>query len=121
MITKTRKLHEDEKKLIVAMIHNSDNKWHHFLENLSNILVSELLDGGMGSLCFEAMNRENRKLGKIIAECEFNDADDVLVSATLNLDEQNRLFELDLWKVDFTPLISLPNPEKIQFKKQLNS
>jgi hypothetical protein len=65
-------------------------------------LVDEMNDGGMGSLLF--VGAADRRFGRCIGECEFDDADGVLVSVALNLDQRDELFELDLWKVDFSPL-----------------
>ena len=65
-------------------------------------LVEEMSDGGMGSLLFAGS--VDRRFGECIGEAEFNDADGVLVSVALNVDQRGELFELDLWKVDFSPL-----------------
>ncbi|QQO17442.1 hypothetical protein JJB99_15535 [Bradyrhizobium diazoefficiens] len=65
-------------------------------------LVEDMNDGGMGSLRF--VGSLDRRLGKCIGEAEFDDADGVLVSVALNVDQRGELFELDLWKVDFSPL-----------------
>jgi hypothetical protein len=32
----------------------------------------------------------------------------VALSITINADQHGSLFEMDIWKVDFTPLIRLP-------------
>jgi hypothetical protein len=59
-------------------------------------------DGGMGSLRFVGTN--DRRFGRRIGSAEFNDTDGTLVSVALNLDQYGELFELDLFKVDFSPL-----------------
>jgi hypothetical protein len=59
-------------------------------------------DGGMGSLRF--VGSADRRFGKCIGEAEFDDLDGVPVSVALNVDQYGQLFELDLWKVDFSPL-----------------
>jgi hypothetical protein len=64
--------------------------------------VEEMNDGGMGSLLF--VGAPDRRFGRCIGEAEFDDADGVRVSVALNLDQRDELFELDLWKVDFSPL-----------------
>ena len=64
----------------------------------------------MGSLRFISKTATaEQKFGRRAAECFFNDLDDVLVIATLNLDQDGELFELDVWKVDFSPLLSWPD------------
>lgn len=65
-------------------------------------------DGGMGSLSFVS-SKPHRAMGKVAGECTFSDADGMLVDAALLLDKEGDLFELDLWKVDFSPLIQIPD------------
>ena len=45
------------------------------------------------------------------------DDDGVLVSIELTVDERDELFELDFWKVDFSPLRRYPNPEDLKHLK----
>ncbi len=68
-------------------------------------------DGAMGSLRFSERGQDkgDRKLGKKVAELEFMDADGIPVSAVLFLDEAGHLFELDIFKADFSPLITIPS------------
>ena len=77
----------------------------------SDLLVKPLNDGGMGSLLLLPKGIKescDRALGKKVSECQFTDVDGIDVIASLNVDNQGRLFELDIWKTDFTPLISIP-------------
>lgn len=48
-----RRLTKQEKDIISAMIDAGDPKWHHLKNLLATIMVSEMNDGGMGSLLFE--------------------------------------------------------------------
>lgn len=75
-----------------------------------NLLVRSMDDGKMGSLLlFPGGIIENgRKFGARVSELKFNDADGVEVIASLNADELGRMFELDSWKTDFSPLIQIP-------------
>ena len=75
-----------------------------------NAVVEEMADGGMGSLRFESMSSgsSTRRLGEVFAQGEFDDEDGIPVSFTINLDSEGRLFELDLWRVDFEPLKRFP-------------
>lgn len=66
-------------------------------------LVKPMMDGGMGSLRF-VNSHPNRRFGRKLGEAQFTDSDGILVSATLNADQFGELFELDIWKVDFSPL-----------------
>jgi len=85
------------------------------LENLSaewrnTLLVSPMDDGGMGSLLLfpNEYTTDGRRFGKCVSEYLFRDADEIDVLASLNLDREDQLFELDMWKVDFNPLICWP-------------
>ena len=80
-----------------------------------DVLVEQMADGGMGSLRFLIPSIENsmRRLGEVFAQGEFNDEDGVPVSFTVNLDKDGKLFELDLWRVDFEPLKRLPRKNEV--------
>lgn len=82
-------------------------------EDISQMRVSPMRDAGMGSLQFAAGTARPR-FGKEVAACQFHDEDGVLVSATLNLDQHGRLFEMDVWKVDFSPLRRWPTADEIR-------
>ena len=45
--------------------------------------------------------------GGEVSRLQFRDKDGVLVSASLNVDQNGALFEVDIWKVDFSPVIEL--------------
>ncbi len=77
------------------------------LSDLSSAEVIEMSDGGMGSLRFSPF--QHRIFGSEIAQLQFNDLDGVPVSATVNLDDHGRLLELDIFKSDFSPLLSFPS------------
>ena len=68
-------------------------------------------DGGMGSIRFDGV--DNRKLGKTLIELKYVDDDGIDVSIAVNLDDNGKLYELDFWKVDFSPLRSYPRPEQV--------
>jgi hypothetical protein len=71
------------------------------------MVVSPMPDGGMGSLAL-GMGYDSRQMGRQVAECHFVDKDQVSVSATLNVDTQGEPYEVDMWKVDFEPIIEWP-------------
>ena len=75
-----------------------------------DLLACPMDDGGMGSIVLAPLPISviPRRFGSQVAEVWFSDADGVAVSATLNTDEEGELFELDVWKVDFSPLIRIP-------------
>jgi hypothetical protein len=111
-----RKLREEEVDLITAMARHS-SKSNEILRSLSDRLVEDMKDGGMGSLRFKDADNRERRLGKKIAEAEFTDEDGIPVSAVLNLDDNGELFELDIWKVDFSALKRYPQPEELRQKR----
>ncbi|MCW2411880.1 hypothetical protein M2345_001639 [Sphingobium sp. B8D3D] len=73
------------------------------------LLVEEMDDGGMGSLSFVSQKLE-RTYGGEAGSCGFYDEDGMQVRVGLILDQDGDLYELDLWKVDFSPLIKIPEP-----------
>ncbi len=74
------------------------------------LFVSPMDDGEMGSLyLFPKIERnKDRKFGEQVSEFQFTDADGIEVIASLNVDICGNLFELDIWKTDFSKLIELP-------------
>ena len=76
-------------------------------------LIQLIDDGGMGSFkIFENDSeiKNDRKFGKQIAEYNFVDDDNVVVIVSLNLDQSNKLFEVDIWKTDYSPVIKIKFP-----------
>ena len=116
-----RTITTDEYDFLIR-VEKATGKDLHGLGLSPTALVEEMPDGGMGSLRFVVPMPENsgRRLAEVFAQGEFNDADDVLVSFTVNLDEKGRLFELDLWRVDFEPLQRLPT-ENIEVRMVADS
>ena len=73
-----------------------------------HMLVSDL-NGGMGSVRFVSdVEGDARRFGRRIAELEFADDDGATVVASLNVDQDGRLFEIDIWKTDFGSVIRYP-------------
>ena len=81
--------------------------------DVNSIQVEPMSDGDMGSLRFAPFD-PGRRLGSTPSGCEFRDTDGVLVSAELNLDQDGVPFEIDVWKVDSTPLQVWPSRQDIQ-------
>src|SRR5436305_15315945 len=97
-----RKINESEKAMLKYLIKQASlqlpDEWYQ------NLLVQKMDDGGMGS--FSIFENEDdigtkRKFGKQVSEYEYVDDDGVLVLVSLYLDEQNKPFEVDVWKVDY--------------------
>jgi hypothetical protein len=74
--------------------------------DITNIEVVELNDGGMGSLGI-GKNYSNISFGKQVAKYKFKDEDGVEVFFALNLDTNGELYEIDVWKIDFSPTRTL--------------
>lgn len=103
-----RLLNLAEKELILHMLDRA-SRAAHFRDMLADYLVEDMSDGGMGSVRFSSPNAEGRRLGELLYQMEFADEDGVPVIATLFLDSLGQLFELDMWKVDFSPLKRFPD------------
>jgi hypothetical protein len=111
----TRLMSCDEKGVVAALL-KSKGSPPNLIESLDDLLVTEMSDGGMGSLLLRPKSSESavRSFGQQFALGEFDDLDGVLVSIALNLDKSGNLFELDVWKVNFAPLLKWPNPKDIR-------
>lgn len=81
--------------------------------------VEDMQDGGMGSIRFLELDASERRLGGTIAEAEYVDEDGVVVTITINVDQNRRLYELDFWKVDFSPLTRYPRPSAVVLKSSI--
>ena len=78
---------------------------------LETSCVMDMQDGGMGSIRF--IGDEPHSFGKALVEAQYLDSDGVLVSIAVNVDKNGQLFELDFWKVDFSPLRRYPKPSDV--------
>lgn len=106
-----RLLTVEERALLTVMIAGTPHA-ARLLDSLPTVLVEEMDDGGMGSLRFCTPDDRSRHLGKQLAEREFADIDGVPIVIAVNLDDRGELYELDVWKVDFSPLKRFPTINK---------
>lgn len=83
-------------------------------QSQKEVLVEEMQDGGMGSLRFFAEPGRKRRMSRELVSAEFIDDDQIPVLLSVNLDEDGELFELDIWKVNFSPLKRYPRPEDLR-------
>ena len=109
-MSQSRKLSEQEAKLLELLIKKANldlplQKWEH------ELTAQSMNDSGMGSITLYPEGDENIKriFGYQASEHKFIDADGVEVIASLNLDKEGNVFELDIWKTNFAPLIRIPN------------
>lgn len=103
-----RRLREPEMRLVRRLL-QQDGENSASLSRLDSLDVQEMPDGGLGSLYFPwpGKDAQARRFGRRIAELQFDDADGILIVASLNADQDGDLFELDIWRTDFKPVISL--------------
>lgn len=102
-------LHSYEKPLLLFLLDRAK-----LVIPLDGIKVTPLNDGGMGSLQFCSSHTEHRSLGKTASECTFRDKDNTEVLVFLDLDQNAQLFELDIFKVDFSPLLQWPTQQELR-------
>ncbi|MGO4153075.1 DUF6984 family protein [Cupriavidus sp. YAF13] len=102
-----RGLKDDERTLLAKLIAGKPQEMR-LLGSLADALVEEMDDGGMGSLRFYASDARSRRLGEQLAKREFVDIDGIPVMVAINLDDHGDLYELDIWKVDFSPFNRFP-------------
>ncbi len=100
-----RPLRDGERTVVAAILRAVG--WSVSLDGLR---VTEMDDGQMGSLRFVPAT-EQARLGATLGEARFEDADGIAVSAVLTVNQVGDLFELDVWKVDFSPLRQWPEAD----------
>jgi hypothetical protein len=71
--------------------------------------VQPLDDGSMGSL---QLNDDS--YGRDLIQVQYQDSDGQKVFITLVEGQTGVLFELDMWKVDFSPLLVYPTIDKVE-------
>ncbi|VVE84027.1 DUF6984 family protein [Pandoraea sputorum] len=103
-----RSLKDYERTLLTALIVDKPRA-AELLGSLVGARVEEMDDGGMGSLRFCSPDARPRRLGAQLVEKEFIDSDGIPIMVAVNLDQHGDLYELDIWKVDFSPLKRFPN------------
>lgn len=79
----------------------------------AELLAVDLADGGMGSIRFADESDRSRKMGRELVTAHYTDEDHVPVIVSVNVDQDGRLFEMDFWKVDFSPLRRYPAPAEL--------
>ena len=110
-----RPLRPLERELVERMLAGKDLE-PGIEAKLSSALVEDMQDGGMGSIRFLTPEHAARHFGKAIAQAEYIDGDGVPVSIVMNVDGENELYEVDFWKVDFSPLKHYPRASDIKIE-----
>jgi uncharacterized protein DUF6984 len=104
-----RKLSKDELRVLKKIL-TQTGVATEFEDQLAAMKVQTMADGGMGSIRFyNGRDRSPLDYGEQIAEAAFQDSDGMPVSITLSIDTIGDLFEMDVFKADFSPLIRYPD------------
>jgi len=78
---------------------------HDAAGNTTSVQVENVEVVGFGGVVL--LSSTTQVFGSDIATAMLADADGVPVRVTLCLDNHDQLFELELWKVDFSPIIGV--------------
>ena len=103
-------LRPNETDLILALLVPGREE-QSLRQELAAALVEEMKDGGMGSLRFSGPL--GRTFGAELATAELRDVDGIPLVISINVDQYGALFELDIWKVNFSPLVQLPSSPSV--------
>lgn len=101
-----RLIGDGEKRLLLALFKRAGiafpDSW------AETILVVPIGDKGMGGLKLPPLYPE-RNMKERVAEIRFQDLDGVDIIASLNVDLNGSPLELDIWKVNFKPVLNIPD------------
>ncbi|WP_436418200.1 hypothetical protein KCV26_05325 [Petrimonas sulfuriphila] len=98
-----------EERLIEILLRRSSLE---ISEDWKEGLLVRPMDNGMGDSLYlfpKGKDITGRNFGKRISDFQFTDADGVEVIASLHIDSDGDLFELDIWKTDHGKLVEFPN------------
>jgi hypothetical protein len=102
----------DEEKYLLSFLLSKRKDFPLIEQQIAHGRVRDLCDGGMKSV--EFWSPEKRSFGATLLKAEYLDEDGVPLSIAINADSQGLLYEVDLWKVDFSPLKLYPQPEFVK-------
>jgi len=111
--SKPRALSGSEIELLEFIL--SDKKYEQLLDGARNLWVTELVDGNMGSIRF--VSPLNERQATCLEKAECRDAEGSNINVAINADQTGELFEIDIWKYDFTPVSEFPG--KTTFVRRL--
>lgn len=112
----TRRLRAEERALLADMVRGLPVE-DAILHGIEDVLVEEMNDGGMGSLRVVRQFSGKPRIAREMREANFADIDGVSVSITVNIDQDGHLFELDIFKADYSPLRKFPVPEDVSIRR----
>lgn len=103
---KYRDLRTEEAELFSFLLKNSTREVNYAAPSKAKAIDCQ--DGGMGSISFYYPDFQKTAPLLVACEASYTDADGVLVSIALMVDKSGNPWEMDFWKVDFSPLITYP-------------
>ena len=111
-----RPLRQNERDILVALIHRAGlDRALSDPQALDAMCAVDLSDGGMGSIRFlPATSETARRFGRVACEVLYTDTDGVDVLISLLLDDRGDLFEIDMWKMDYSALKKYPIPDRFR-------
>jgi len=73
-------------------------------------------DGGMGSIILipDNLPQQDRFFNAQISDCLLKDIDNMDILISLNIDQNDFLFELDIWKCDYSPVKEITGIEDLR-------
>ena len=108
-----RPMRETERAVVIKLLEADERLLARTREGLEGASVEEMSDGSMRSFAFVSDVGRQGGTRHVVAAGEFADIDGTTVSIALLADARGELAELDVWKVDFSPLKRWPSPEEI--------
>ena len=108
-----RQLKPEQYALLKFMLDQSERT--DLVDKLGSAIVTDMADGGMGSLRF--IRSTPQRMGGVLCEAETSDSDNIPLVISINLDKEDHLFELDIWKVNYTSLQTYPSPSTLKFSQ----
>lgn len=110
-----RPLRTEERELLRALL---SRVWpaQEIDMRLAQLVVRQMSDGGMGSIRVVHTASAMRRFAREIVAANYIDEDGTPVDITVNLDQEGDLFEIDFWKVNFSPLLRYPSPHDLKLR-----
>lgn len=109
MTMDVRSLRPQERALLTAMLKDKPHG-ARILDRLDAYKVVDMEDDGTGSVRVIPSTDTKQLYAGAIATAEFADVDGVPLLVSVHMDESGELFEIDIWKVDYSPLKKYPSP-----------
>jgi hypothetical protein len=103
-----RQLRKEEYDLIAYMLRDKPEFESFIDKDLKDSMVEEMNDGGMGSLKFLSVSNVKSIMKDEVARIDLRDVDNIPLSITLNTNTDGEIYEMDVFKGDFSHLKKFP-------------